>query len=100
MLLVSLRYPTEVEKLKMTEEQARSIRFPRALWTAIDEDAQRCRRSAVKQMEAIFMAYYGLEDVGLNSETLELIGQMAPGGKAKTAVIDISGKKTKKRKRA
>jgi predicted DNA-binding protein len=52
------------------EEIPRSIRFPRKLWEAIDQDAKRCRRSSVKQLEAILLSYYEIEDVDLHRETL------------------------------
>lgn len=52
------------------DEIPRSIRFPRKLWEAIDQDAKRCRRSAVKQLEAILLSYYEIEDVDLHKEIL------------------------------
>ena len=60
----------------MSDDVARSIRFPLELWQAIDEDAKRCKRSSVKQMEAVLTAYYGLEDVDLNRMKLEIIGEI------------------------
>lgn len=48
------------------KETPRSIRFPAKLWKAIDEDAKRCKRSAVKQLEAILSLYYDLSDVEIN----------------------------------
>lgn len=47
-------------------ETARTVRFPDALWAAIDRDAVRCRRSSVKQMEAVLMAVYDLESIEID----------------------------------
>lgn len=46
------------------DDRLRSIRFPQRLWDAIDADAERCKRSSVKQLEAVLSLYYGLEDSG------------------------------------
>jgi hypothetical protein len=43
------------------ESKNRSIALPVYLWEALDGDAKRCRRSAVKQIEAILVRYYRLE---------------------------------------
>jgi hypothetical protein len=51
---VHLRNMTKVDE----EERLRSIRFPQWLWDRIDEDARRCKRSGVKQMEAVLSLYY------------------------------------------
>lgn len=53
-----------------TEEKPRSIRFPRNLWDAIDQDAKRAKRSAVKQMEVVLSIYYGLQENEVNTERL------------------------------
>lgn len=53
------------EKKKDKDETARSIRFPKRIWQEIDEDAKRCQRTAVKHMQAIFMAYFNLQDIDL-----------------------------------
>lgn len=55
------------------KEQPRSIRFPQKLWDAIDRDAQRSKRSAVKQMEAILSMYYRLANTELNAPVLEVV---------------------------
>lgn len=54
----------------MSEIVSRSIRFPKKLWEAIDMDSSRSKRSSVKQMEAILMAYYKLENVDLDKERI------------------------------
>lgn len=61
------------EPLMRDKEQPRSIRFPQSLWDAIDRDALRCKRSAVKQMEAVLAEYYRLASVELSHETLSKI---------------------------
>lgn len=43
------------------DEKPRSIRLSADIWQVVDEDARRCRRSAVKQIEAILVRYYDLE---------------------------------------
>ena len=45
------------------KEQARSIRLPPRVWAALDEDARRCRRSPVRQLEALLIEWYELEDI-------------------------------------
>lgn len=47
------------------DEMSRSIRMPARVWKALDVDADSCRRSATKQLEAILTVYYGLDDVEL-----------------------------------
>lgn len=48
-------------KVSMSENtKTRSITLPLAVWSALDEDAERCKRSSLKQIEALLSAYYGL----------------------------------------
>ncbi len=49
----------------------RPIALPQRLWDIIDEDAARCRRSPVKQVEAILTIHYGLDDVEIDKERLK-----------------------------
>jgi hypothetical protein len=44
----------------------RPARLPQKLWIALDAEANRCRRSSTKQLEAILLQYYGFEDVELH----------------------------------
>lgn len=53
-----------------TEEVPRSIRFPKSLWEALDNDAKRCKRSSVKQLEALLTVYYELGNVEINEEKM------------------------------
>lgn len=53
------------------DEKPRSIRFPQSLWDAIDRDAERCKRSAVKQMEAVLTEYYRLASVAIPTSVMD-----------------------------
>ena len=84
----------------MPEEIPRSIRFPKELWDAIDEDAQRCKRSSVRQMEAVLTAYYGLQDVDLNNTNLQMVGELFPRGKVRMSVREAEIETQKKKRSA
>jgi 23S rRNA maturation-related 3'-5' exoribonuclease YhaM len=84
----------------MPEEIPRSIRFPKELWDAIDEDAQRCKRSSVRQMEAVLTAYYGLQDVDLNNTNLQMVGELFPRGKVRMPVREAEIETQKKKRSA
>lgn len=90
----------------MEDEKARSIRLPERVWNALDEDAARCRRSAQKQLEAILVSFYELDDVELNRQKLQVIGEILPKTKsgipvlAGSARVETDEKKGKKKKRA
>jgi hypothetical protein len=60
------------------DEVTRSIRFPRRLWDAIDEDAKRCRRSSLKQIEALLTVYYDLDNIEINKSQFLEDGLIAP----------------------
>lgn len=47
------------------EEIARSIRFPKELWDAIDADATKHKRSSVKHMDFILSEYFFEERIEL-----------------------------------
>lgn len=60
------------EKSREDEDlQPRSMRLLPEVWRALDADAKRCKRSSVKQLEALLATYYGLEDVGFDDASLE-----------------------------
>lgn len=63
----------KIDKAERNEEpQKRSIILPVYLWEVLDRDAKRCRRSATKQVEAILVRYYSLENnVELDEASLE-----------------------------
>jgi 23S rRNA maturation-related 3'-5' exoribonuclease YhaM len=82
----------------MNDDIPRSIRFPKKVWDAIDADAQRCKRSSVKQMEAVLTAYYQLEDVELNQQSLEMLGELMPHSRRKIPMIEMEMETAKKKK--
>lgn len=82
----------------MNDDIPRSIRFPKKVWDAIDADAQRCKRSSVKQMEAVLSAYYKLEDVELDGHYLEMVGELMPHSRRKMPMIETQMETAKKKK--
>lgn len=84
----------------MNEDIPRSIRFPKQLWEAIDADAERCKRSAVKQMEAVLSAYYELGDVEISRQSLQMVGELMPRSKKKMPLLEAEAKPKKKKKSA
>src|SRR6185503_2742917 len=51
---------------RMTKEPVgKLIKLSEATWNALAADAERCKRSSTKQLEAILTAYYGLDNVEL-----------------------------------
>lgn len=66
--LVVIRYQIDIIMASMADnESPRSIRIPRDIWEALDRDALRCRRSSSKQLEAILIAYFSIENIEINS---------------------------------
>ncbi len=82
----------------MNDDIPRSIRFPKKVWDAIDADAQRCKRSSVKQMEAVLTTYYKLEDVELNQQSLEMLGDLMPHSRRKMPMITTEMEAAKKKR--
>lgn len=82
----------------MSDIIGRTFNFPKTLWAKLDEDAKRCRRSSVKQLEAILMAYYNMEDVEIDSARLVMLGQVAP--QSPTSIRVVEAENTKKKRRA
>jgi hypothetical protein len=61
-----------MNRTKEIEEQTEKrteklIRLPDEVWEALTKDAARCRRSVTRQLEAILVAYYRLENVDLHN---------------------------------
>lgn len=52
-------------------EKQKLIPFSPELEKAVEEDAARCRRPFVRQVEAVLLTYYGLENVELDKSSLE-----------------------------
>lgn len=62
----------KAEKAERNEEsKPRTVNLPAWLWEAIEKDADRCRRSITKQVEAILVCYYDPEaNLELNRHAL------------------------------
>ncbi len=58
--------PKSDRKNKPDSAKNRLIKLPDLLWQTLDNDAHRCRRSTTKQIEAILISYYELDEVGLD----------------------------------
>ena len=56
---------------KIMSEKVRSIRLPEFVWNALDADAERCRRSSQKQIEALLVTFYEIDDVEINKAKLK-----------------------------
>lgn len=80
------------------DEKVKLIPFTRRLEDAIETDARRCRRSFVRQVEAVLMTYYGIDDVEVDRAPLEFIGELAPKGKQKMKMITANAATEKKKK--
>ncbi len=76
-----------LEIIVMAEEKNKLIPFSEELETVVQEDADRCRRSFVRQVEAVLMAHYGIGDVEVNKPTLEILGEILPQGEKKIKVL-------------
>jgi hypothetical protein len=83
----------------MSDVIGRTFYFEKSLWSRLDEDAKRCGRSSVKQLEAILKTYYQVGDVELREESLEILGRLMPTSKQTLPLIeaDTAGKSKKKR---
>ncbi len=82
------------------DEKVKLIPFTRRLEETIEEDAKRCRRSFVRQVEAVLMTYYGIDDVEVDRQRIEIIGELAPRSKQKIPVINATVEPEKKKRRA
>ena len=69
--------PNWYDSTPMNDETARTIRLPRKLWAALDRDAIDCKRSSVKQLEAVLSAYYLNDASSLN---FKRINELSPTG--------------------
>jgi hypothetical protein len=71
---------TKEQQQRNEEPKKRSIILPAYLWTMVEVDAHRCRRSINKHIEAIFAVYYGIESsVNINEESLAPTGGEVEG---------------------
>jgi len=90
----------ETENNFMLSEKVRSIRLPENVWDALDADAARCRRSSQKQIEALLVSFYELENVEINKQSLEVLGELMPKAKTKLPVIKTNAENRKEKKTA
>ena len=81
----------------MSKIIGRTFNFEKSLWERLDEDAKRCGRSSVKQLEAILKTYYDVENVELNRHSLEMLGELMPHSKRKTPVIETENERKNKK---
>ena len=82
----------------MGDTIGRTFIFEKSLWSKLDEDAKRCGRSSVKQLEAILKTYYQVEDVELNQQSLEILGELMPHSRRKIPMIETEMEPAKKKK--
>ncbi len=82
----------------MGDTIGRTFIFEKSLWSKLDEDAKRCGRSSVKQLEAILKTYYQVEDVELNQQSLEMLGELMPHSRRKMPMITTEMETAKKKK--
>lgn len=82
----------------MEAEKTRSIRLPEKVWDALDEDAARCRRSSQKQIEAILVNFYQMEDVEIERHRLEFVGELLPHSRRTMPMIETVMETAKKKK--
>ncbi|MDQ3179154.1 MAG: hypothetical protein M3Q33_01405 [Acidobacteriota bacterium] len=73
------------------------IPFTEELEKAIEEDAERCRRSFVRQVEAVLMTYYNIEDVEVDRERFEFVGELLPKGNKTIKVLENPTTKGKRK---
>ncbi len=84
----------------MSDTIGRTFYFPKSLWAKLDEDARRCRRSSVKQLEAILLTYYGVEDVEMDKQPLEALGELLSHSKTKLPLFETENENQKKKRSA
>lgn len=85
----------------MEAEKTRSIRLPETVWDALDADAVRCRRSSQKQIEALLVTFYEIQDVEINKQSLEILGEIMPrGNKGNKGIKVLSGEVRIEKKKA
>lgn len=66
--MVSVTYRQGEQALadEAESEVPRSIRLPQKVWEVLDADAKRCKRSTVKQLEALLTKWYGVDDIEIH----------------------------------
>lgn len=79
-----MRTPRPIES-EQEEGKIRSINLPSKVWAALDGDAKRCRRSSQKQLEALLIYLYDLEDIAIDKGKLATAAEKTRGGEARKA---------------
>lgn len=69
------------------QQKTRSIKLPEFVWDALDADAERCRRSSQKQIEALLVTFYEIADVEIEARRMEILGEIMPKGEKKIKVL-------------
>lgn len=54
----------------VVSENKKLINLPNYIWEHLEKDARRCRRSVTKQIEAVLISYFGLEDVEIDGSLI------------------------------
>lgn len=75
----------------MADTIGRTFYFSKSLWSLLDEDAKRCKRSSVKQLEAILETFYDVQDVEINKESLKRLNEVSPKAKKTEQRVEILG---------
>jgi len=78
------------------QEKTRSIKLPEFVWDALDADAARCRRSSQKQIEALLVTFYEIEDVEISQRKMEILGELMP--RSDKGIKVLPNAKTEKKK--
>lgn len=55
----------------MEKTKGRLINLPPTLWVYLEADAERCKRSVTKQIEAIIDAYFEIQSVDLSGDAIK-----------------------------
>jgi len=79
------------------QEKTRSIKLPEFVWDALDADAERCRRSSQKQIEALLVTFYEMEDVEISQRKMEILGEIMPKGETSIKVLPSAAKVARKK---
>jgi hypothetical protein len=64
----------------------RQLRLRKDLWDLVDADAERCKRSANRHIEALLEAYFQATDINVNMKALAIAGELMPNSKTEVKV--------------
>ncbi len=82
------------------KEKQKLIPFTEELTAAIEADAERCRRSFVRQVEAVLMTYYNIGNIEVDRSQLQIIGELAPRSKKKMPMLTAVAENKEEKRRA